>query len=429
MQHIVIVGGGAGGLELASKLGRTWGKRGFARITLIDRNRTHVWKPLLHEVATGSLDGDTDGVFYYAHAKRHHYRFQIGCMDGLDAAARQISLAPLYDNDGQQVLPARTISYDTLVLAVGSVSNDFNTPGVQQHCYLLDSFQQAERFHQALLNQFLHMSQQNSDRPLKLAIVGGGATGVELAAELHHVAQVMTMYGMPGATAQRLQITLLEAGERILPALPARIAASAHQALDTLGISVRCATRISAADPQGFTTADGGRIDADLSVWAAGVKAPTFIQNLAGFETNRNGQILVKPSLQSTRDEQIFVIGDCCACQQADGSWVPPRAQSAHQMATQVLINLKRQAKGKPLQPYHYKDYGSLVNLSRYSTVGSLMGNLTSGSMFIEGWLARLVYIGLYRMHQAAIHGWLGMLAVMLAQKIGNSVHPKMKLH
>lgn len=428
MKTIVIVGGGAGGLELATSLGHKYGKKQKAKIILVDKNRKHIWKPLLHEVATGSLDINTDGVVYRAHAATHGYEFKIGSMVGLDRERKAIALAPLLDDEGKEVLPARELTYDQLVMAVGSVSNDFGTPGVADNCFFLDSHQQAERFHRSLLNQFLRVNQTSSD-VLKLAIVGGGATGVELAAELFHVAELLKVYGMPEMSASRIQITLIEAGPRILPALPVRIALSAKRELSKLGVKIMEDTRVIEADGQGFIADEGARIDADLMVWAAGVKAPEFMKDLDGFEQSRNGQIVVKPTLQSTVDDAVFVIGDCCACEQPDGTWVPPRAQSAHQMASLVANNIQLGDQGKPLKDYIYKDHGSLVNLSKYSTVGSLMGNLTKGSMFIEGRMARFVYISLYRMHQVAIHGWLKGSAVMLAQKISNSVKPKMKLH
>jgi len=429
METIVIVGGGAGGLELATRLGHKLGKKKQAKIILVDRNRTHIWKPLLHEVATGSLDISSDGVVYRAHSSAHYYQFQSGTMVDLDRQKKTIRLQALNDEQGRELLPERDLAYDTLVLAVGSVSNDFGTPGVAEHSYFLDSHKQAERFHQALLNQFLKINQQSSDTQLRLAIVGGGATGVELAAELNHVADLLQVYGMPDMSAKRLRIDLIEAGSRILPALPERIAAAAKRELNSIGVTIHERVRVTSADEHGFIANEGELIAADLKVWAAGVKAPDFIQRMDAFETNRNGQIVVKPSLQTTVDDGIFVIGDCCACEQPDGSWVPPRAQSAHQMASLVYKNIMLGRQGKPLQSYIYKDHGSLVNLSRYSTVGSLMGNLTKGSMFVEGRLARLVYVSLYRMHQVAIHGWLKASAVYFAQKIGSSVKPKMKLH
>jgi len=429
MQTIVIVGGGAGGLELATRLGNKLGKKKQASIVLVDKNRTHIWKPLLHELATGALDRSTDGVVYHAHSARHHYQFQLGTMSGLDKANKTIKLDALYSDKGQLILPERHIAYDTLVMAVGSVSNDFGTPGVAEHSYYLDSHKQAERFHQAMLDQFMRVYQPSASGTLKLAIVGGGATGVELSAELYHVADLMKMYDLSNTAPQPPEITLIEAGPRILPALPDKIAASARRELEKLGVKILTNTRVTQADSDGFITQDDSRLDAHISVWAAGVKAPDFIHQLEVFETNRIGQILVKPTLQSTTDDHVYVIGDCCACQQPDGSWVPPRAQSAHQMASLVAKNILLQRQQKPLKEYLYKDHGSLVNLSTYSTVGSLMGNLAKGSMFIEGHLARIVYVSLYRMHQIAIHGWFGGAAVWLAHKIGNTVKPKMKLH
>lgn len=429
MKRIVVVGGGAGGLELVTQLGHKFGKARQADVVLVDRSRTHIWKPLLHEVATGSLDMNTDGISYRAHSAKHYYQFQLGCMNGMDATRKVIKLDALNDDDGNELLPSRELEYDILVLAVGSVSNDFGTPGVADHCYFLDSHKQAERFQQALLNQFLRIQQGTDEANLKLSIVGGGATGVELSAELYHVADLLKAYGMPDVSGKRLDVELIEAGERILPALPERIANSARSELSRLGVKVSESKRIIRAEKEGFISADESLINADMMIWAAGVKAPDFIGELDEFETNRNNQIVVRSSLQSKSYDNVYVIGDCCACIQPDGSFVPPRAQSAHQMASLVFKNIQASFRGEPLKDYLYKDHGSLVNLSRYSTVGSLMGNLTAGSMFIEGRIARLVYVSLYRLHLIAIHGWTKALVIMAAQKIGKVVKPKMKLH
>ena len=429
MKRIIVVGGGAGGLELVTQLGHKFGKTKQAEVILVDRSRTHIWKPLLHEVATGSIDMNTDGISYRAHSAKHHYQFQLGSMSGMDAEQKSIKLDALNDDEGNELLPSRDIHYDILVLAVGSISNDFGTQGVAENCYFLDSHKQAERFQQALLNQFLRIQQGTGEDNLKVSIVGGGATGVELSAELYHVADLLKAYGMPDVSAKRLEVELIEAGARILPALPDRIANSARSELSRLGVKVSETKRIIRAEKEGFVAADDSLIEADMMIWAAGVKAPDFISQIEGFETNRNNQILVKPSLQSKSYENVYVIGDCCACIQPDGSFVPPRAQSAHQMASLVFKNIQASFRGEPLQDYLYKDHGSLVNLSRYSTVGSLMGNLTAGSMFIEGRIARLVYVSLYRMHLIAIHGWKKAIIIMAAQKIGKVVKPKMKLH
>ena len=430
MQKIIVVGGGAGGLELVSRLGQSLGKKKQAEIILVDRSRTHVWKPLLHEVAAGVIDKNSDGVDYGMHAARHHYQFQLGNMCHVDKDKQQIVLDPLLDDDGQELIPQRTLDYDYLVLAIGSVSNDFGTPGVAKNSYFLDSLKQAERFHKALLNQLIRINQNKDEcHHLKVAIVGGGATGTELAAQLHHVGNLAKAYGMPEMSAKRLEISIIEAGQSILPALPEKIANSARKALHKLGVKVLENTMVSEATAEGFITKEGKLIEADLMVWAAGVKAPDFVQKMGIFETNRAQQILVNEYLQSTVDDKVFVIGDCCGFKQEDGSWVPPRAQSAHQMATTVKANILNTLKGSPMKSYRYVDYGSLVHLSKYSTVGSLMGKLTNSSMFIEGRLARLVYISLYNMHQFAVHGWVKGLLILLSRKVSNIVGPKLKLH
>ena len=427
---IVVIGGGAGGLELATQLGHKLGKKKHADILLIDKNRTHIWKPLLHEVATGSIDPDLDGVVYSAHAAKHHYRFQLGTFCNIDQSNKTITLAPLYDELGHTILPERNVRYDHLVIAIGSVSNDFNTPGIKEHCYFLDSNQQAERFQHSLLDSFTRLHQDdNQQQSLNIAIVGGGATGVELSAELYHVSELLKLYGLTNMSSKRLHIHLIEAGPRILPALPERIAVSAKRELLKLGGNVREQTQVKEATEHGFITKDDEHINADIMLWAAGVKAPDFIKDLGIFELTRSNQIQVNQFLQSTVDDSIFVLGDCCAFTQADGKQVPPRAQSAHQMAQCVEKNLIATLKQQPLSGFKYSDHGSLVNLSRYSTVGNLMGNLTSNSFFIEGKIARFMYISLYRMHQRAIHGSAKTFALWISEKILRVVRPKMKLH
>ena len=426
--NIVIIGGGAGGLELATQLGHKLGKKNRANILLIDKNRSHIWKPLLHEVATGSLDSNLDGVVYSAHAAKHGYRFQLGTFCDLNSETKTITLAPQFEQQ-QQILPAREVNYDHLVIAIGSVSNDFNTPGVKEHCFFLDSHKQADRFHGALLNAFTQVHQNTQDAQLDIAIVGAGATGVELSAELYHVADLLKVYGLSNMTSAKLNIHLIEAGPTILPALPPRISQSAKNELEKLGVNVMENTRIAKASAEGFITSEETLINADLMLWAAGVKAPDFIRDLDCFDLNRANQIIVAPTLLSATNDDIFVIGDCCACELPNGKFVPPRAQSAHQMASCVESNLINKLNNKPLTDYRYVDYGSLVNLSRFSTVGSLMGNLTKRSMFVEGKIARIMYISLYRMHQRAIHGTLKTIGLWFAEKIMRVVRPRMKLH
>lgn len=433
-KHIVIVGGGAAGLVLARKLGARLGRSGFD-ITLVDRNPTHIWKPLLHEVATGSLDANLDEVGYRSHGHRWHYRFFQGSLEGIDRLGQQVLIAPILDEDGREIVSAHRIPYDHLVLAFGAISNDFGVPGVREHCLFLDTREQADRFRQRLLNHCLRVSRHlqqgtHGDARVRVAIVGAGATGVELAAELYNAAEGLNHYGLDVFDPSRLQVQLLESGPRILPALPDALANAAQAELGQLGVQVRTGARVVGVEQGRLLTTEADPIEADLIVWAAGVKGPEVAAHLAGLETTPSRQLKVRPTLQSTQDERIFCIGDC-AWYVPDGEDrpVPPRAQSAAQMAETAYRNLLAAIDGSPMESFVYRDHGSLVSLSRYSTVGSLMGNLVGGRMAIEGRLARLVYLSLYRKHLLAVHGFLRGLVLILVGHVNQVVRPRLKLH
>lgn len=430
LKKIVIVGGGAGGLELATKLGKKLGRKNKAEIVLVDRDSTHLWKPLLHEIAVGTMDEGVDAVSYRGQAISHGFHFRVGTVVGIDRTEKEVVLAPMVDEEGKEFLPSTRINYDYLVMAIGSVSNDFNTPGIKENCIFLDSPKQAYRFREKLMNQFLRIQRlPNTNEKVRVAIVGAGATGVELSAELFHAANEFHNYGFNMVSEEHLQVTLIEAGPRILPALPERISAAAHRELVQLTVDVKTQTSVVSAEANQFNTKDGGVIAADIMVWAAGIKIPDFMKDIAGLETNRINQLVVNQYLQTSRDEHIFAIGDCAEFTQPNGVRVPPRAQSAHQMATTCYQNLVAHLNNKPLKIYQYKDHGSLISLANYSTVGSLMGNLNKGSLFIEGRLARIVYVSLYRMHQVALHGVIKTGLIMFAGKINRWLRPRLKMH
>ena len=431
--QIVVVGGGAGGLELVTRLGAHFGREHFD-IILVEKSRTHIWKPLLHEVAAGALDANLDEVGYRSHGHDWGYRFFYGVMEGVDRESRHVLIAPILDEDGGEIMGRHRIRYDYLVLAVGSVSNDFGTKGVAQYCIFLDSRLEADRFRSKLLNHCLRVSRTLQNDPtadvcVSVDIVGGGATGVELAAELYNAAAALRHYGLEVFDESRMKVTLIEAGPRILPQLPEKLAEAAHKELEVLGVRVITGEQVVEATADGMRTQSGEQIKADLKVWAAGVKAPEMLKNL-GLEVARSNQLMVKSTLQTTWDDRIFAIGDCAFFPlPGSGRPVPPRAQSAHQMAATCFHNLVALIKGRRLRDFVYHDHGSLVSLSHFSTVGSLMGNLIGGRMAIEGRLARLVYVSLYRMHLIAIHGWLKGAALIVIGHVNQIIRPKLKLH
>jgi NADH dehydrogenase len=435
LHRIVVVGGGAGGLELATRLGDRLGRTGKAEVVLVERARTHLWKPLLHEVAAGSMDVSAHQRDYLAQAHWHHFELRIGEMTGVDRARREVKLAPSLDEERKEITPARVVAYDTLVIAVGSLTNDFGTPGVKEHAIALETAAEAERFHRRLVNACIRADAQTGPlRPeqLDVAIIGAGATGVELAAELHRTTRSLVSYGLDRIDPEKdVRLILIEAAPRVLPALPERLAKSAHRLLERLGVEVRPGARVAEVLAEGVRLADGEIIAAELVVWAAGVKAPEMLRRIEGLETNRSNQLLVHPTLQTTRDEDIFAIGDCAACPwlgKADRI-VPPRAQAAHQMATHMARQIERRLAGRPLQPWRYRDFGSLVSLGEYSTVGNLMGGLVGGNIWIEGFVARLMYVGLYKLHERALDGWWKVALGSIARSITRRTEPRVKLH
>jgi NADH dehydrogenase len=432
--QVVIVGGGAGGLELATRLGDRFGRRGRLAVTLVDRNRTHVWKPLLHEVAAGSMDIHAHQLDYLAQARWHHFSFCNGALESLDRWGRQISVAPELDELGTEVIPRRVLYYDTLVLALGSVSNSFGVPGVAEHAFALDSAEQADHFHRNLVNACLranHRASPDRTAHMRVVIVGGGATGVELAAELHNTTRVLAAYGLKHIDPERyVRLTLVNADARILAQLPERISLAITQALQRLGVEVLSGEQVVAVTAGEVRTMSGRTIPADLTVWAAGIKGQDLLRDIGGLETNRLNQLVVTPTLQTTRDPEIFALGDCAACPwEGHATPVPPRAQAAHQQASHLLGSIARRLRGEPLPQFHYRDFGSLVSLGEYSTVGTLMGFISGKSLRVEGWFARLMYLSLYKLHLLALHGVLGVMLDAVARFLKRGTEPQVKLH
>ncbi|MEO7726325.1 MAG: NAD(P)/FAD-dependent oxidoreductase [Burkholderiales bacterium] len=434
LHHIVIVGGGAGGLELATRLGDGVGRQERALVTLVDRMRTHMWKPLLHEVAAGSMDPDQHQLDYLAQARWHHFRFQLGEMEGLDRTRREIVVGPWHDDGGAEIIPRRAIPYDTLVIAVGSHTNDFGTPGAREFALSLDTPRDADRFHQRLLNACLHANAQTEPlraEQLQVVIIGAGATGVELAAELHKTTRELLAYGLDRINPERdVKFSLIEAAPRVLPALPERLSEATEKLLLGLNVQVFTNERVTEVTASSVQTASGKKIPAELVVWAAGIKAPEFLQGLGGLESNRLNQLVVKQTMETTRDADIFAFGDCAEC-----PWpghprpVPPTAQAAHQQSSHLVGTMQRRLRGEVPRPWTYRDFGSLVSLGEYSTVGTLMGKLIGGALFIEGYFARVMYISLYKMHLYALHGFARVFFETLARVITRRTEPRVKLH
>jgi NADH dehydrogenase len=429
-KRVVICGGGAGGLELAVRLAR---HRGLG-VHLVDPSPTHIWKPLLHEIASGTLDVAGHEISYLALAEWRGFIFAQGNLEDVDRENKTVVIAPTLDRAGRIIIPERRLSYDVLVLAVGGVSNDFGVPGVSRYALFLDSVADAEAIFERILQACMSANfraEKVGPESLDVAIVGGGATGVELAAELRSSVRALAAYGLDHIDPDRfLQITVVNADKRLVQQLPERVSASVQRTLIALNIEVRNASIVVAVEPDAVLLKTGERLPSQLTVWAAGVKAPAFLTAIAGVETNRSDQIVVTPSLQSVTDPDIFAMGDC-----ASAPWlgtkltVPPRAQSAHQEAVFLSRAIPRHVAGQPLDQFRYSDLGSLLSLGESGGVGRLMGFIHGVGLEIEGFLAGLLYRWLYKRHLASLFGWWAVILDTLGNWMRRSTRPRVKLH
>lgn len=424
MQHdIVIIGGGAGGLELAARLGRRFGRReGRRRVLLIDRSIFHLWKPSLHEVAAGSLDSHQEGLSYPVLARRNHFSFAFGELIGLDPAARTLTLGEIRDTDGAVLVPPRTMSFNTLVLAIGSGSNLFDTPGSAQHAHLLEDVADAEAFNKRLTSAFLAAA-YSDERTLNIVIVGAGATGVELSTELIEGHDELSA----GLTADQrfdLAVTIVEGAPRILGGLPERLSAKAAKALEVKGVRLLTDAKVKAVHADRLDTSKGD-VPADLIVWAAGVKAADANRDL-GLTTGRINQFVVDDHLR-TSAPGIYAMGDCAEAPGPDGRPVPARAQAAAQQAAYMAKVLSDPARDPG--PYVYRDKGSLVSLGGDKGVGSLMGGLGGPNFLIEGLIAKWAYMALHLDHHRAILGVRRTVLLALSRLLHRRVSGRLKLH
>lgn len=425
LHHIVIVGGGAGGLELATQLGDTLGKSKKAKITLIDQKLTHIWKPLLHEIAAGTMNPNDEETNYFAHAAKHHYEFIAGRLEQVKNQTKTIHFKKTIGSKLAASPEQFELSYDTLILAVGSVSNDFNTAGVNEYCHFLDNPHQAIVFQQDLLNLYLDAQNHDTDRELHIGIIGAGATGVELAAELVQAKKNFYKYGLNKINPEKVKITLVEGADRILPALSEMMSSHSKKQLLKMNVDIATSKRVEKVDAENIYFNDGTHIPAELKVWAAGIKTPKVIQDLEGFAKDRMGRLDVYATLQTKSDPNIFALGDCAHCiLDAREAALGPRAQVASQQAAFLVDAMKARLAGKSQPMFYFSDKGSLVSLSENKAVGELFGQVN-----VQGFVAKSMYVSLYRLHQATIYGYTHAGLLTAKDFVTRKIAPKIKLH
>ncbi|WP_418609940.1 NAD(P)/FAD-dependent oxidoreductase [Gluconobacter cerinus] len=424
--EILIVGGGVAGLALATRLGKAMGKPGKARITLIDKSFSHVWKPMLHCFASGTVGNENDRINFITQASGHHFEFWPGEVVSLDREKHEVVLSPLHASDGTVVLESRTIKYDTIVIAIGSCANDFGIPGVKEHCLSIDNLVEANAFNEKFRMELLRSFANNSE--LDIAIVGGGATGTQLAAELHKALEIVGPYNLHafGKPPPKLRVTLLQSGPRILPAFPESVSAAAQQELERIGVTVRTSARVAGANSTGFVLKDGSQVSAKLRVWAAGVKAPEVTTTYGGLALNKTGQILVNPNLSSIADDRIFAMGDCSFI---ENDPLPATAQVARQQARHLARYLPAWIeKGQKVPACIFHNKGAIVALGKYNGWAALPGGTVWGGGVSHGLSARLGHLMLYRKHQVEIFGLYRGLISCYSDWVEGFVRPSVRL-
>lgn len=422
-RRIVIVGGGAGGAELAARLGRRSRREGLD-VTLVDSAATHVWKPRLHEVAAG-LTGPEETT-YLALAHANGFRFRLGALKALDLGAGRITIDAVADPAGGPLIAERTASFDILVLAFGSMVNDFGVPGVEAHCHRLDSGAQAIGFQRALLSAAVRAL--DGGGPLRIGIAGAGATGVELAVELHHAIESLRLYGALGA-APRSEITLVDMGSRVLPALSEPVSRFASQALERAGVKIRLNVGVARVTAEGFELKNGDRVACDLKVWASGVIGRPLAEQLAGLTLGRGRRIVCDGQLRCEGAPNVFALGDCAEVMDpATGRPLPATAQVAHQQAAYLARWLARSGAGQAPE-YRYRPQGSLVAVGSGRATGEIPAPVSRRRLTLGGVLPRYLYVLLDVMHRAVLFGWIRAVAGVLANRLRRINTPPVKLH
>lgn len=434
--HVAIVGGGAGGLELAIRLSKDSGRPGGPRVTLIDYSPTHLWKPRLHEIATGVKIAADERLNFFELAARHGFDFVLGGLAGVDPSAKRMTVAQVAAGDDRItsdhgiLLPERTIDYDVAVLAVGSTSNDFGTPGVREFCYTLDSALGADQIYDGLRSLSARVSARR-DSSVRVVIVGAGLTGVEFAAELRN-AWRREPQGTSLMRPEQMEVTLVEMADRPLPGSPPAMSAYARRMLQAYGVMMRFGARVVGVEAEKVLLGDGSELVADMIVWVSGIQGPSILLAVPGLKFDRGNRVRVDASLAVTGADGrsidgLFAIGDCASCYE-DGAAkpTPATAQAAHQQASHLARSLSRHLEGADLQPFRYAYQGTIASIGD-AAIGEIpiLGGRGIG---ISGFAARSAYAALYRSHLAICIGWCRTSMLAFANALRRRAGPKIKL-
>jgi len=385
--RLLILGGGFGGLDVARAISRSQAARGYWDTLLIDKENFFQFNPLLPAVAVGAVE--TRHIVYPLRemAKHRRIRFIKNRVQRVDLERRVVEL-----HNGL-VEP-----YDTLVIGVGSVTNWFGVPGAEAHARPFKTIVDAMWLRARVVELFEMAEQARSDaqrrRLLSFVIVGGGVTGVEVAAELIEMARETLLPRYPSLSSSHLSVTVVEGGDRLVPAARPDHSAYVGRFLARQGVRVLLNSLVTRVEPHAVTVRDGRTLEAFTCVWTTGVTPPEFVRQLP-LKQHKDGRVCVDEQLRALRQdaaavEDVYVIGDCAASLRPNGRMQPALSQTAIAMGTYVGEALARRAQGRSSPPFRFKDAGYIISLGKHSSVLDLFGIPFSGK------LAWLMWAGAY---------------------------------
>lgn len=402
--HVVVVGGGFGGLAVVRRLGRAR-RRGQldARVTLIDRRNHHTFQPLLYQIATAGLQTQDVGISLRAILRREDVDIRFGEVTSVDGARHVVVL-----DDGAE------IAYDQLVIAAGAITEDFGVPGVAEHAYGLKSLAEATMLRNAILERFEEASaattdgRGSDDGTLTFVIAGGGPTGVELAGSLAELVDLVLRHDYPSLDVDRVRIVLVEARDLLLGGLSARSSAAALDGLHARGVDVRLEVGIASVGADQVVLSDGETIPARVVIWAAGVAASPLASTL-GVTLERGRRIPVDEQLVVKGLDDVFAIGDVAAGAGVDGALLPQVAPVAIQHAAHVTQVIVDRAAGRETAPFRYRDKGSMATIGRASAVAELPGGIRlRGLIAWVAWLLlHLLMLAGFRNRVSVLFSWI----------------------
>jgi NADH:quinone reductase (non-electrogenic) len=392
MHRVVIVGAGFGGLAATREL-----RDAPVLVDLVDANNYHLFQPLLYQVATAGLDSDdvayaVRGIF----RRQRNVTVHMGAVVGADLERREL----VVERDG---VPPDTLPYDSLIVAAGAVSTTYGIPGVAEHAIALKDLDDAIDVRHAVLRGFERAAAEPgllARHGLDVVVCGGGPTGVEIAGAMTELFAKVMAKDFRDLDVAAVRVTLVEAAPRLLGAFSETSGRRARRTLERRGVDIRLGVGVDRVvggdgDVSVVHLADGTALPAGVVVWAAGVRADPLAEAL-GVELGRGGRIVVADDLSVPGHPEVFAVGDIAAARSDGGDVLLPQvAQPAIQGGRHAARQIVRRLAGRPSEPFHYHDKGSMATIGRHDAVAEFPRG-RFGIRRLDGFVGWLAWLGLH---------------------------------